>query len=149
MYGIQPKGNDDPFVTIPAKAGLGFAIAVSPGNFFIDIFPGLKYVPDWMPGTGWKQFAKYYREKTFEAKMRPYEYVQSQMVRSSRQTICRHGSFQLPLIIEARYCAYECFEEHDRESASSWRLETGSGREVCSRYMCSGLFCRIRHGEIY
>lgn len=87
MYAIQPKGVDDPFITVPAEAAIGFSAGATPGKFLIDIFPSLKHIPDWMPGTAWKRFGKYYRARNIESRVRPYEHVRDQMVRSSHHLI--------------------------------------------------------------
>lgn len=51
-----------------------------PGRFLVDVFPFLQYVPDWFPGTAWKEVAKTgikLREALYTI---PYEWTKSQMV---------------------------------------------------------------------
>ncbi|KAF5334395.1 hypothetical protein D9611_013524 [Ephemerocybe angulata] len=79
MYGIQPKGNDDPFITTPASTMEGFVVASVPGTFLVDLIPALKHVPDWVPGTKWKQIAKYYAGKNIDTRVEPFIHVQGQM----------------------------------------------------------------------
>jgi hypothetical protein len=43
----------------------------------------VKYVPDWFPGTGFKQVAKQFRKTNMEQADRPHEFVKRRMVRAS------------------------------------------------------------------
>ncbi|KAF6755368.1 cytochrome P450 98A3, partial [Ephemerocybe angulata] len=74
-YGIQPKGNDDPFITQPAITVEGFNTVALTGTFMVDLIPALSYVPDSLPFTGWKKVAKFYRESSLESRISPFEYV--------------------------------------------------------------------------
>ncbi|KAL0931244.1 cytochrome p450 oxidoreductase [Colletotrichum truncatum] len=49
------------------------------GTYMVDIFPLLRYVPEWFPGTGWKQEAKQYAEEYMATVEKPYRFVQHQM----------------------------------------------------------------------
>ena len=82
-YGIKPKGNDDPLITQVDKTTVGFSIAGRKGSFLVDLIPALTYVPDWVPGTGWKKFAKYYREMSFLSRVTPFRLVQDLVVSNS------------------------------------------------------------------
>ncbi|KAJ2936601.1 hypothetical protein H1R20_g492, partial [Candolleomyces eurysporus] len=86
-YGIKPKGNDDPLITQVDKTTVGFSIAGRKGSFLVDLIPALTYVPDWMPGTGWKRFAKYYREMSFLSRVTPFRLVQD-LVEQGTATPC-------------------------------------------------------------
>ncbi|TEB33469.1 O-methylsterigmatocystin oxidoreductase [Coprinellus micaceus] len=74
-YAIEPKDNDDPFIRNPQLVGEGFSIAGRPGAFMVDFIPVLKYVPDWMPGTGWKKLARYYNGASWRTRVLPFEHV--------------------------------------------------------------------------
>lgn len=74
-YGITPSGDDDPFITQPIKTVEGFARAGVPGTFLVDLIPALKYIPEWVPGTGWKKIARDYRETAIESRARPFNLV--------------------------------------------------------------------------
>jgi hypothetical protein len=73
-------GNDDPLITQPNETTTGFSIAGRTGSFLIDLIPALKYVPDWVPGTGWKKFAKYYREMRLLSAVTPFKRVKDLVV---------------------------------------------------------------------
>ncbi|KAJ2917333.1 hypothetical protein MD484_g3041, partial [Candolleomyces efflorescens] len=76
-YGIKPKGNDDPLITQVNETTVGFSLAGRKGSFLVDLIPSLTYVPDWVPGTGWKKFAKYYREMSLLSRVEPFKHVQT------------------------------------------------------------------------
>ncbi|KAJ2936604.1 hypothetical protein H1R20_g494, partial [Candolleomyces eurysporus] len=79
IYGIKPKGNDDPLITQPNETTMGFSIAGRTGSFLIDLIPALTYVPEWMPGTGWKKIAKYYRDMSLMSRVAPFKLVRDLM----------------------------------------------------------------------
>ncbi|RXW17960.1 hypothetical protein EST38_g7905 [Candolleomyces aberdarensis] len=74
-YGIKPKGLDDPLVTKPNVTNDGFSIAGRTGAFLVDLVPWLTYVPEWMPGAGWKKAARYFRETALESRVAPFKLV--------------------------------------------------------------------------
>ena len=80
-YGYELQ-RDDPYVTLAAHAIEGLTETFGLG-FLVDMFPirkvfswlfciwalkttSVKYVPDWMPGAGWKRKAKLWRTSTME-----------------------------------------------------------------------------------
>ncbi|KAJ2917369.1 hypothetical protein MD484_g3052, partial [Candolleomyces efflorescens] len=77
-YGIKPKGLDDPLITGPNATNDGFSISGRTGAFLVDLLPWLTYVPEWMPGTGWKKVARYYREVGIESREAPFKLVLEQ-----------------------------------------------------------------------
>ncbi|RXW15746.1 hypothetical protein EST38_g10108 [Candolleomyces aberdarensis] len=58
---------------------MGFSIAGRTGSFLVDLIPALTYVPDWVPGTGWKKFAKYYRDMSLMSRVTPFKLVRDLM----------------------------------------------------------------------
>ncbi|KAG8727319.1 hypothetical protein FRC11_013512, partial [Ceratobasidium sp. 423] len=49
------------------------------GNFLVNSFPALAYVPDWFPGTEWKRIARRRREQKNLAVDAPYEWTKRQV----------------------------------------------------------------------
>ncbi|EAU80756.1 hypothetical protein CC1G_04866 [Coprinopsis cinerea okayama7 len=45
----------------------GFSEAALPGQFLVNVFPSLSYVPTWFPGTGWKKRLLHLAEETTNA----------------------------------------------------------------------------------
>ncbi|KAF8526656.1 cytochrome P450 [Hysterangium stoloniferum] len=60
-YGIQVLPENDPYITLITEAVTTSVIAAQPGAFLVDIFPILKYVPEWVPGAGFKRKARIWR----------------------------------------------------------------------------------------
>lgn len=80
-YGIQIKEEDDPYVKIAEHGEEGFTTAAVPGAFMVDSFPILKYVPEWMPGAGFKKKAREWRESATIMRERPYKTAKDMKVR--------------------------------------------------------------------
>lgn len=58
IYGYRVEtARPDPLVEINDRMVEIFASATLPGAWLVDIVPWLKYLPDWMPGTGFKSLA--------------------------------------------------------------------------------------------
>jgi len=60
--------------------------ATVPGTFLVDTFPMLKYVPEWMPGAGFKKIAREWRALQETVVNRPYNMVQEQMVKGTAKS---------------------------------------------------------------
>ncbi|KDN34376.1 hypothetical protein RSAG8_12542, partial [Rhizoctonia solani AG-8 WAC10335] len=62
-YGYHIQGHGDPFFKAAREAIEHLFSAHMYTNFWVNIFPALSYVPDWVPGTGWKRTAREWREQ--------------------------------------------------------------------------------------
>ncbi|CAE6406418.1 unnamed protein product [Rhizoctonia solani] len=62
-YGYRIQGHDDPFFRGAIEAIEHLFSAHMYTNFWVNLFPALTYVPDWVPGTGWKRTAREWREQ--------------------------------------------------------------------------------------
>ncbi|TFY82542.1 hypothetical protein EWM64_g1477 [Hericium alpestre] len=78
-HGYCTKEKDDPFIDLADETLINFSDLTVPGAFLVDIFPILRYVPDWFPGTAWKQDAAKFRETLHRAVDLPHEYVKQQL----------------------------------------------------------------------
>jgi hypothetical protein len=65
-YGLDIEQKDDPYIQTSEEAVHALAVAAIPGTFLVDIFPFLKYVPEWMPGAGFKKKAKEWSKLTLK-----------------------------------------------------------------------------------
>ncbi|EAU83268.1 cytochrome P450 [Coprinopsis cinerea okayama7 len=74
-YGIEIESVNDPLVKNVQWVVGGVTMAAVTVKYFVDIFPILKYVPSWMPGTGFKQFAKKFIQMNDLIKDEPFERV--------------------------------------------------------------------------
>ncbi|WDK22736.1 hypothetical protein CGRA01v4_14026 [Colletotrichum graminicola] len=60
-----------------------FARSAMPGAHLIDIFPILRCVPSWFPGTGWKKEVETYTKDLNESVERPYAFVEHQIAQGN------------------------------------------------------------------
>ncbi|KAL4808097.1 cytochrome P450 [Aspergillus unguis] len=73
-YTVEPHGTD-PLVELAELVVSRFFFAMMPGAWFVDILPFLKHLPDWFPGTGFKQTAKEWRAAADAFATKPFEFV--------------------------------------------------------------------------
>jgi hypothetical protein len=71
-YGIPIRRTHDPTVELTEKAFNALAEAATPGRFLVDVFPVLRHVPDWVPGSGFKKLAKGWRELLLRVRDEPF-----------------------------------------------------------------------------
>ena len=79
-YGIDIQESDDPYILVAEEAIRGLNEAGTPGAFWVDLFPMLKYVPSWFPGAGFQRKAACWREAINAMADNPFRHVQEQMV---------------------------------------------------------------------
>jgi hypothetical protein len=79
-HGYDVEWQNDPFVELAEQALDVFSISTQPGRFLVDIFPFLRHVPDWLPGTAWKEFAKKGTKLREALYTLPFEWTKLQMV---------------------------------------------------------------------
>jgi len=85
-YGIDVQESDDPYIMVAEEAVNGAKQAASPGAFWVDLLPILKYVPSWFPGAGFQKKAAHWREVNKSMVEEPFRYVKEQLV-------CRRSFF--------------------------------------------------------
>uniref|UniRef100_A0A0W0FF05 Cytochrome P450 n=3 Tax=Moniliophthora roreri TaxID=221103 RepID=A0A0W0FF05_MONRR len=71
-YGIEVKGENDPWVALVEAAVKPVIDAIVPGAFLVDSFPFLKHVPSWVPGAGFKRKAQKWKEMALSMVNRPF-----------------------------------------------------------------------------
>ncbi|KAF9479201.1 cytochrome P450 [Pholiota conissans] len=76
--GKDPE-DEDPFIRLAEECVniLSEKIASGGGVWPVDVLPALQYLPDWMPGAGFKRKAREWKRKMEEFADAPYEYVRS------------------------------------------------------------------------
>ena len=79
-YGLEIASKDDKYIKL-AKAGVDPILpALNPGTYLVDFIPALKYIPDWVPGAGFKKTAKECRVRLQIMRDSPYEDAKHQIV---------------------------------------------------------------------
>ena len=79
-YGIDVQESDDPYISLADDALKGIGQAAALGNFWVDLFPILKYLPSWLPGAGFQKKAAHWREVNATLSENPFRYVEEQLV---------------------------------------------------------------------
>ena len=71
-YGVDVKETDDPLIGLAEAATESASQAIIPGAFLVDMIPILKYIPEFVPGTGFQKQARIWRKVQEDSKERPY-----------------------------------------------------------------------------
>lgn len=83
-YGYTTKtGEPDQLVTLIERFAHGFVDIVTPGTWAVDMFPVIKRLPTWFPGTGFRQTLDSVSRMWNELKDIPYEMARDQMAKGS------------------------------------------------------------------
>ncbi|EUC44767.1 hypothetical protein COCMIDRAFT_97390 [Bipolaris oryzae ATCC 44560] len=86
-YGYTPNARGpDPLVDMAERAMTDVGIAAVPGKWTVDLLPFLRYLPDWCPGTGFKDVAREMRKNFFRSAEQPYNWVKEQMRNKKAKT---------------------------------------------------------------
>ncbi|KAH9856137.1 cytochrome P450 [Lenzites betulinus] len=78
-YGYKAKPRTDPLIKIIEDVSEQAAQVTLPGAYYVDSLPFLRYVPEWMPGAGWKRKGKEYKANMDRMAEIPYQFVKEQM----------------------------------------------------------------------
>jgi len=78
VYGLEVQGSNDPYVHA-VELAMTSADALLAGAYLVDFFPFLKYLPSWLPGTGFKRTAAEYRKYFDDQRILPYQAARKQM----------------------------------------------------------------------
>ncbi|KAG8752915.1 hypothetical protein FRC11_007891 [Ceratobasidium sp. 423] len=80
-YGYELKSGDDPFFTDILNMNNILSHASLPTAFLVNAFPWMEHIPDWVPGTGWKQQAYKWRELKDRAMTDVYNWAKQRVLR--------------------------------------------------------------------
>lgn len=80
-YGLKVKSKNDPFIAAAEKGVAALLIAGVPGAYLVDSIPLLRYIPDWLPGAGFKKKAREWRKNTDIMVEKPFAAFLDYMVR--------------------------------------------------------------------
>ncbi|KDQ06236.1 hypothetical protein BOTBODRAFT_141195 [Botryobasidium botryosum FD-172 SS1] len=79
VYGISVKSAEDKYIVMAEKALATVAQVASLGNSLVNIFPILKFVPQWFPGAGFKRRALAWRVTTEKMVDYPFAEVKQKL----------------------------------------------------------------------
>ena len=84
LYGYTPSPHTpDSLVRLINKVMAEFSEAVVVGAWLVDLIPWLRYLPDWVPGTGFKQTAHQWNKDSDEVMNVPVDFVTQQMAQNA------------------------------------------------------------------
>ena len=72
---------NDPLMSLAEEIQVVISQATQPGRFLVDAFPWLQFVPEWLPGTGWKKTAREWRQICERMPDTGYKWTLEQIVR--------------------------------------------------------------------
>ncbi|KAJ7464315.1 cytochrome P450 [Mycena galericulata] len=79
-YGYDVKSMEDPLLRLVDETNKTTSIAVTPGKFWVNLFPSMKYIPEWMiPGGGFKKQARQWRKLTESMVEVPFQMVKKKV----------------------------------------------------------------------
>ncbi|KAF4610004.1 hypothetical protein D9613_010336 [Agrocybe pediades] len=78
-YGLPIKQEDDPIIELAEKALSTLNASVLPTNFLVNSLPALQYLPEFLPGSGFKAKAREWKKLQEEMKSRPFDMVEQRM----------------------------------------------------------------------
>ncbi|KAJ3919103.1 cytochrome P450 [Lentinula edodes] len=77
-HGHIVEGDDDYFIRMAKQVDDDISVLMVPGNFLVDFFSFLRYIPDWT-GVPFKKKAKIFKQTLQNALNRPYQQVKEQI----------------------------------------------------------------------
>ncbi|CAE6506947.1 unnamed protein product [Rhizoctonia solani] len=80
VYGYELKSPQDPFFTDIMTLNEVLSQATLPTAFLVNALPWLEYIPDWVPGTGWKKTAYEWRALKDRAMGDVYNWAKQRVV---------------------------------------------------------------------
>lgn len=89
-YGMHPEPVHDPYVELSERITCKLAQAIAPSAFTAGISPVLNYVPEFLPGGGWKKRAKKLKEEMLVLKDAPFDAGMKELVS------CGSDDYQTP-----------------------------------------------------
>ncbi|KAE9399411.1 cytochrome P450 [Gymnopus androsaceus JB14] len=84
-YGLHVQPKDDPYIETARKMSDVLTNTLIPGEFLVDSFPILKYVPSWFPGASFKRKASSWNGIRNATITPPFTRVQKAMVNGTAE----------------------------------------------------------------
>ncbi|KAJ3562903.1 hypothetical protein NP233_g9292 [Leucocoprinus birnbaumii] len=82
-YGLPIKRTHDPWIDIAEQAMHALTSAAVPGKYAVDVIPWLRYLPEWVPGTGFQREAREWKGAFLRMFSEPFAAVKKGMVDGS------------------------------------------------------------------
>jgi hypothetical protein len=72
-YGFDDLGRNKSLIKDAEQYVNESGETVKPAKFLVNIFPSLQYVPEWFPGTGWRQSLRKVAAISDKLRWQPFE----------------------------------------------------------------------------
>ncbi|CAE6436831.1 unnamed protein product [Rhizoctonia solani] len=79
VYGYTVRDKNDLFFRAAYEVDDHAAKAAMITNFYVNIFPFLNHIPEWVPGAGWKRIVREWREQKVYALDAPFRWTENQV----------------------------------------------------------------------
>ena len=106
IYNLDIKPPNDYYFNVAEEALLRASEALLPGSALVNIFPGLRHLPRWIPGIGFQKAAAV-SKLVAEMKDGTFEYARSQLVRVISLVHIRDAEFGLSAE-KRKQCVLNC-----------------------------------------
>ncbi|KAH8831458.1 cytochrome P450 [Flagelloscypha sp. PMI_526] len=104
-YGWNVEGPHDRFLQTFQELAVILNDCIRPGNWLVDYFPILRFIPSWFPGAGFKRKAATYREAFTKLGYEPFQWTQSQI----------ESNVARPSFLSTLLTSEELYNESNRE----------------------------------
>ncbi|KAK1230832.1 hypothetical protein PQX77_006072 [Marasmius sp. AFHP31] len=83
-YGYELQSNiaADPYVELATRAMAGISQTI-PETFLVDFVPVLEYMPEWLPGGGFKRSARMWKKQSYELRDHPWEWFKDALAKGT------------------------------------------------------------------
>ncbi|CAE6401968.1 unnamed protein product [Rhizoctonia solani] len=85
VYGYTVQDNTDSYFRAAQEVDDHASQLAMVTNFYVNIFPFLNRIPEWVPGTGWKRTVRAWREQKAYALNAPFLWTQNQLNQGSNE----------------------------------------------------------------
>ncbi|KAI0097574.1 cytochrome P450 [Nemania sp. FL0031] len=83
-YTVEPH-RPDPLVQLVDTTTLQIAAGATPGSHMVEFLPALKYIPEWLPGAGWKRSVREWRATLKETCERPLKFAEQRIIHGTAE----------------------------------------------------------------
>ncbi|KAI0544513.1 cytochrome P450 [Xylaria curta] len=86
-YGYTAESHkNDPLIDMSTDVMTKFSRAAVPGTYLVDTFPFLRKLPDWLPGTSFKELARQWERELLDVTEKPFAFVKHQMAQGTNKS---------------------------------------------------------------
>ncbi|KAG7097964.1 hypothetical protein E1B28_005275 [Marasmius oreades] len=78
-YGYEVASENDHFINVAEECAKISGWAMAPGRWLVDYYPILRFLPSWLPFTGFQRQAEEWKKRLASLSDEPHQWVKSQM----------------------------------------------------------------------